>query len=708
MNRKPISKSARFEGNQKNVALRDKLKGAVSPARKSSTPKANKESTSQNDLGSYNPTDIEIKSRERTLELLRDKMKDFDSEAIKQLEARDRRIYELNKQVLELQATLKSRSSERKDSKQKAQQISILEEEVEKLNNQLTSVKNSRDILKKEFETARRNWEEEKESLEMVQEGLMEEQEGFKTQIAKKCDEVNEVKKDIIELSKIISMMTGLNKDLNEKVETMNHEMEALNTQYFEAIAKAQHIDEVEASLKEYASAAQVSGANAIRYQKRLEKLENERNELGNASRAAVQTIQTALTSLQQTIAVINNLQPATLDSGKTAASNQLTDLLRDLTHIKRDIAKNTPPERVISEPNGLNADKSMISEPEQSSSELIKKIKAMERKEASLIAHLKSLEKFINSRSSERDSTFDNLKRRIDAEISTNTQLKEKIDNLRRDIETKDVNLSKLQTKVINLTDRVEYYLNKAKADEQRFGTYETEIADMKEKLMGYKKERLGFDKEIKARERRMGQILKQVAIFQDELWRRDTEFVRKAKELKAIEDKAVELEENNKKLHSEIKDRVTKEIEKFNSVMEEKDREINLLKEMLRGAQFYSKSKESDSSRPKRPEVPSPEPKSPTKSSRALTNIRHSTDGGTNTSLKPSQVLEIANKSEFSLTQAKSILSNLLSVMPKPSPSQKRAPKSPQEVASSLCTELNSILSRMDEDISLLKSSL
>ena len=265
-------------------------------------------------------------------------------------------------------------------------------------------------------------------------------------------------------------------------------------------------------------------------------------------------------------------------------------------------------------------------------------------------------------------------------------------------------MNLSKLQTKVINLTDRVEYYLNKAKADEQRFGTYETEITDLREKLMGYKRERLGFDKEIKARERRIGQILKQVAIFQDEVWRRDTEFVRKAKELKAVEDKAAEFEESNKKLHSEIKDRVTKEIEKFNAVMEEKDREINLLKEMLRGAQFYSKPKETDSNRSKRPEVPSPEPKSPIKS----TKIKHSSDGSTNTSLKPSQVLEIANKSESALTQAKTILSNILSVMPRPTPPQKRTPKSPQEVASSLCTELNSILSSMDEDISLLKNSL
>jgi chromosome segregation ATPase len=708
MKRKPISKSARYEDNQKNAGLRDPLKGAGSNAGKTLTPTVKKESISQIDLGSYNDTDIEIKSRERTLELLRDKMKDFDSEAIKQLEARDRRINDLNKQILELQATLKSRTSEGKDSKQKSKQISVLEEEVERLNNQLTSVKSSRDILKKEFETARRAWEEEKESLEMVQEGLMEEQEGFKTQIAKKCDEVNEVKKDIIELSKIISMMTGLNKDLNEKVETMNHEMETLNTKYFEAIAKAQHIDEIEASLKEYASAAQVNGANAIRYQKRLEKLENERNELGNASRAAVQTIQTALTSLQQTIAVINNLQPATLDSGKTAASNQLTDLHKELANIRREIAKNTPAERVISEPNGLNTDKSMMPESEQSSSELTKKIKAMERKEASLIAHLKSLEKFINARSSERDNSFDNLKRRLDAEISSNAQLKEKIDNLRRDIETKDVNLSKLQTKVINLTDRVEYYLNKAKADEQRFSTYEIEITDIKEKLMAYKKERLGFDKEIKAKERRIGQILKQVAIFQDELWRRDTESVRKAKELKAVEDKALELEEGNKKLHSEIKDRVTKEIEKFNSVMEEKDREINLLKEMLRGAQFYNKPKETDSSRSKRPEVPSPEPKSPIKASRAFTNIKHSTDGGTNTGLKPSQVLEIATKSENALTQAKTIILNLLNVMPKPSPPQKRTPRSPQEVASSLCTELNSILSSMDEDISLLKNSL
>jgi hypothetical protein len=43
--------------------------------------------------------------------------------------------------------------------------------------------------------------------------------------------------------------MTALNNELNDKVVTMNNEMEKLNTENFEAKVKAENVDELEKTL---------------------------------------------------------------------------------------------------------------------------------------------------------------------------------------------------------------------------------------------------------------------------------------------------------------------------------------------------------------------------------------------------------------------------------------------------------------------------
>jgi outer membrane murein-binding lipoprotein Lpp len=50
-------------------------------------------------------------------------------------------------------------------------------------------------------------------------------------------------------LSKIVQDMTALNNELNEKVVAMNNEMEALNTENFQAKVKAENVEELEKTL---------------------------------------------------------------------------------------------------------------------------------------------------------------------------------------------------------------------------------------------------------------------------------------------------------------------------------------------------------------------------------------------------------------------------------------------------------------------------
>ena len=62
---------------------------------------------------------------------------------------------------------------------------------------------------------------------------------------------IESMKADLSQLSEIIQGMTALNTDLNDKVLKQNEEMEDRNREYYEAIAKSQHAEEVEKMLQE-------------------------------------------------------------------------------------------------------------------------------------------------------------------------------------------------------------------------------------------------------------------------------------------------------------------------------------------------------------------------------------------------------------------------------------------------------------------------
>jgi len=55
----------------------------------------------------------------------------------------------------------------------------------------------------------------------------------------------------MVHLSKIVQDMTGLNNELNEKVASLNEELERLNEENFSAKKKAEHVDDLEKNIAE-------------------------------------------------------------------------------------------------------------------------------------------------------------------------------------------------------------------------------------------------------------------------------------------------------------------------------------------------------------------------------------------------------------------------------------------------------------------------
>lgn len=104
-----------------------------------------------------------------------------------------------------------------------------------------------------------------------------------------KVKEVGEIKTDIIQLSHIVQQLTVLNKDLNGKIDGMNLEMAQLNAKCYEAEARANNTEELEAQLKTSFEQAKTFEKKCIKLNKLLFRVNESKNKLEETSREVQQ-----------------------------------------------------------------------------------------------------------------------------------------------------------------------------------------------------------------------------------------------------------------------------------------------------------------------------------------------------------------------------------------------------------------------------------
>ena len=109
-------------------------------------------------------------------------------------------------------------------------------------------------------------------------------------------------------------------------------------------------------------------------------------------------------------------------------------------------------------------------------------------------------------------------------------------------------------------------------------------------------------------AEDMKVKKALSQLQILRDEVFRKDTEIVKKSREIIKLEKEIESHKQSNKKLHSQMRTIESQVISKVSQDLEEKDRQIDILKEMLRCAHSDIKLKDSQISSLKGDRMTSP----------------------------------------------------------------------------------------------------
>jgi chromosome segregation ATPase len=150
------------------------------------------------------------------------------------------------------------------------------------------------------------------------------------------------------------------------------------------------------------------------------------------------------------------------------------------------------------------------------------------------------------------------------------------------------------LKSKLAHLAGKQEHFQKKRKEFQDIEEHLRAENLQLKQKFSHIDPARTALRKNTTAEEIRIKKAMSQLQILRDELFRKDTDLVKKAREMIKLEKEIESVKSVNQKMHGKMKAVEAEIIAKVSQDLEEKDRQIEILKEMLRCAHSDIKLKD------------------------------------------------------------------------------------------------------------------
>lgn len=529
-----------------------------------------------------------IQSKQRTLDLLNYQTETLDKEIQDQLLARDRHISELNRTILDLKSSLKAKdpaSGARNLEKELESQeslMAVLRRENQDLAGKLRNVET-------DFELARKNWEEEKENLEILNNALEEEGEGLKGSIEAKELEITDVYSALNTLQTAVEKFTRLNSDLLGNVDKVNNEIKNLNTKLYEANLKAARANDLERTVQEYINQ---------NYEKDVKntKLMIYPDVLGRYIKVTDWVLENLLNienharDREEGMGKINddNIQKELID-----LKIFIQDTIANVSTIRNTLKNSTP---TINPGDRTTEDvlRQKVIELDQELNKFDSELGSIKAKESTYIETIEKLQGTLEKTSLDYQSNLSKMKTQIEIMKEATEKYNERIEKLTSDTEKNMNEIYSLRSKLAHLSGKQEHFNKKRKEFQENEEELRTENMALKHKLLNTDPGRAALRKNTTAEELRVKKAMSQLQILREELFRKDTELVRKAREMIKLE-KEIENEKTQKnKMHAKIKSIEAEIISKVSTELEEKDRQIEILKEMLRCAHSDIKLKD------------------------------------------------------------------------------------------------------------------
>lgn len=499
------------------------------------------------------------RSKERMLLLFDEKVQGdkVNAELYTQLQAKDNLIAQLNERLISTSALAKKGDTDSVAAKEK--QVRTLLEERSTLTKALRTAGEKSAELERKVQNSEQQLEQEKGELEILNAALTEESEAQKAQLQDRAEQLRSAKADVVDMSAIVQDLTKLNAELNDKIKALNEEMEHNNTEHYQAIKKAEQVEEMERELVQTKTELQQLEAKHTRVTEEASAVKDLRELLYRVGReldevcakiTAVdhEAVKAALSSLDALVTQIRTQAVAPKnEAGRMAAlKGKVKDLNGALEEERRKTAK-----ALASEKAHLGRVESLTTEYER----------------------LKSAFQEANERFKRRLAP---LKEVQDKAIAQRHEFEQKLEKLNSELQRK-------QTEAVNLTERM--HTMKTKLEELRRSEEESrkEARQLRLESLQLQSENAMLSETANAREQKTRDATNRLTAVTDELWRRDNDLLRKETQRLKLQEELNMLKASMQHSQARLKHRTAEDMEQVNFRLEDKDKEIAALKRML-----------------------------------------------------------------------------------------------------------------------------
>jgi chromosome segregation ATPase len=498
--------------------------------------------------------EVQISNRKRLLETFDQKVQDIDEEVKNNLLIRDQQINSLNKTILALRAEIKSKEEQLKASDHSSK-ILTLQKEIKDLHRLRESFDESLRRARDEFEAASANWEDERDSLLLQQEAVVEEQQALTSRLAFKESEVKAVKDDIVQMGKIMNEMTRLNHELQAKIQMINENHQKKEEKYLKKKAKVKIVKELEEQLVEALKEKTVTHHQRVTLKEMVEGL-------------VVKSVE----DLMFVVKVVVNEN----NGSKGATEISLLKVFEKAHEISQNMKETL---KFIEDNKGEDL---------CDCREVFRKIKEQEKKGLEEILNKKIKESAGNIERIKKDFSEQSgsLLKVIEKQKDALDETIEKSHSQLTEIEKKEADVQKLKKKITNQSARLEKSKQKIQEMLNKENEYKISIKNLQNKIDEMTEERKSTNNLLNVREKRVKGALSQIQVLREEIFNKDSEVLRKNKEILRLEKFLEELKGQVQQINSKMKLSDIETIKNVNKEIDDKDKQIAMLKEMLRSS--------------------------------------------------------------------------------------------------------------------------
>jgi hypothetical protein len=529
----------------------------------------------------------QLQSKRRTLELLQSDPRGPDFHFQEQIESRDLLISSLNKSILELKTELKSRESRQTD-RNLEKQFQVLEKEVEDLRQTKEDLIEKLQDIELKFLEHQNSWENEKIEMEIMQDVLKDESEQFKTILQSQEIQIKEADEDLLKLQEVILSLNSLNTSLQEKLEIKNKETEENLLKYQDSLVRASQAEDLEKRLNFYF-------IEKIESEKKISQLlllaENS-SRLNSVLDWAGKNLEILEENGKKYFEIIS--KPTFQNNEKNFIDLQFffKELTSSLATVRHNLLVNK-----VKEVEGLSTEASLRNLIKEKELEIVKKdeyVNSFKAKEEALTKKLKEIEMLMDKHRIEFKNEINKLSKLPQVYNDQFSKQREKISSLSSEIEKLSVQLNSTKLKLSHLKGRLEQSHKRKKELQEINQELKKTSSELREKLKIIIEGRKDKKKTKGSQKIQIKKILSQAQILRDEVFRKDTELVKAAREKLRFEHELSAQSSAYQKLLQKFKTVQSEVSEKAEEDLQEKNRQVEILKEMLRSAHSEIKIKD------------------------------------------------------------------------------------------------------------------